>query len=446
MKRRLSACLVMVWSGVALGACGGAAGSGSETGGTTSAGGSTGEGGSVGTGGSTGVGGTTGIGGSTGEGGSTSAGGSTGTGGSTSTGGSTGTGGSTNSGASGYLHTSGSKILDASGNVVRITGINWFGMETSNYAPHGLWTRSMDAFLDQISNLGYNLIRVPYTNQMLDAGSAPNGIDFSQNPDLQGKTALEILDILVSKAGQRGLKIMLDRHRPTAAGQSELWYTAEVSEQRWIDDWKMLAQRYAGNSTVVAVDLHNEPHGQAAWGSGNPSNDWRMAAEKAGNAVLSVNPDVLIVVEGVEQVNNAWYWWGGNLQGAGNQPVVLTSSDKLVYSPHDYPPSVYGQSWFSDPSYPNNLPSVWDTQWGYLVKNDIAPVLIGEFGTKYESSADKLWLGKLAEHIGQNGFSFTYWCLNPDSGDTGGILKDDWTTVNQSKQDVLAPVLAPKLP
>ncbi len=32
----------------------------------------------------------------------------------------------------GYLSTSGNQIVDAAGQCVRITGINWFGFETSN--------------------------------------------------------------------------------------------------------------------------------------------------------------------------------------------------------------------------------------------------------------------------------------------------------------------------
>jgi endoglucanase len=36
------------------------------------------------------------------------------------------------------LRTRGSDIVDAEGNPVRLTGINWFGLETANYAPHGL--------------------------------------------------------------------------------------------------------------------------------------------------------------------------------------------------------------------------------------------------------------------------------------------------------------------
>ena len=39
----------------------------------------------------------------------------------------------------GYLHTCGSKILDSTGATVRLTGLNWFGMETDNKTFHGLW-------------------------------------------------------------------------------------------------------------------------------------------------------------------------------------------------------------------------------------------------------------------------------------------------------------------
>jgi endoglucanase len=44
---------------------------------------------------------------------------------------------------------------------------------------------------------------------------------------------------------------------------------------------------------------------------------------------------------------------------------------------------------------------------------------------------------------GVNGMSFTYWSWNPNSGDTGGIVGDDWVTVNQKKQSILQPYLIP---
>lgn len=345
--------------------------------------------------------------------------------------------------AQNYLHTSGSQILNASNQPVRLTGVNWFGLETSNFAPHGLWTRNMGSMLDQISSLGYNTIRVPFSNQLFDPGSNPNGIDYSQNQDLVGLTGPQILDKLVAGARARGLKIILDRHRPDANAQSELWYTSAYSEARWISDWKMLATRYLNNDTVIGFDLHNEPHGSATWGDNNTATDWRLAAERAGNAILAINPKLLIIVEGIERVGNDYYWWGGNLAAAGANPVRLSVANQLVYSPHDYPASVYNQPWFSASNYPSNLPAIWDSHWGYLQSSNAAPVLLGEFGTRNQTFIDQQWFKTIASYIGSKAMSFTFWSWNPNSGDTGGILQDDWRTVNADKQAILQPLLAP---
>ena len=347
--------------------------------------------------------------------------------------------------AQNYLHTSGCHLVDAQDRVVRLTGLSWFGMETANYCPHGLWSRSMDSMLDQIVRLGYNMIRVPYCNQLFDAGSVPNGLDFDQNPALKGLTGLQILDKLIADSRQRGLKIVLDRHRPDSGSQSALWYTNQYSEARWISDWTMLAQRYKGNDTVIGFDLHNEPRDPADWGSGNLASDWRLAAERAGNAILAVNPHLLIIVEGVDQVGNDSYWWGGNLAAAWQYPVRLNVSTQLVYSPHDYCASVYNQPWFRDLTYPANLPAIWDAHWGYLLKRNIAPIWIGEFGTKDATVSDQEWFKALADYIQSTGCSFAFWCWNPNSGDTGGILQDDWKTIRQDKQSILQPLLAPMI-
>ena len=203
----------------------------------------------------------------------------------------------------GSWHTSGSAILDQNGQPVRIAGVNWFGLETSNFAPHGLWARDYRDMLDQIAAQGYNTMRLPFSNQLFDAGSTPNGIDFGggRNADLQGLDGLGIIDKIVAYAGTDRPA----RHpRPPPAGRERavgaVVHGAARRESVWIDDWTMLATRYAGNPTVIGADLHNEPHGPACWGGGNPAIDWRLAAERAGNAILAVNPNWLIFVEGVE--------------------------------------------------------------------------------------------------------------------------------------------------
>lgn len=346
---------------------------------------------------------------------------------------------------SGPWHTQGSQLLDASNRPVRIAGINWFGLETTTYAPHGLDKRTYQDMLRQILSLGYNTLRLPFSSQLFDPGSIPAGINFTLNPDLQGLTGLHIMDKIVGYASQIGLRIILDRHRPDATSQSALWYTSAYPESRWISDWLMLAQRYVGNPMVLGADLHDEPYSPACWGCGDPSLDWRLAAQRAGNAILSVNPSWLIFVEGIQCFHADCGWWGGNLEGAAAFPVQLNVPGRLVYSAHDYPASVSTQPWFSAPSYPSNLPGVWDKYWGYLVKQHIAPVWLGEFGSALQSPSDRQWFTALVTYLGTgpSGLNWTFWCWNPDSSDTGGLLNPDWTTVNQAKQAALTPILFP---
>jgi cellulose 1,4-beta-cellobiosidase len=351
----------------------------------------------------------------------------------------------------GFWHTSGAQIVDANNQPVRMTGLNWFGGETGNYTFHGLWSRGYKSMIDQMVQLGYNSMRLPFSDDLFKPGATTNSINYQQNPDLQGLSPLAVIDKVITYAGSKGMRILLDRHRPDSGGQSALWYTSAVSEDTWIANWKTLAAKYKGNPAVIGADLHNEPHNDksstsgSCWGCGDTKRDWRLAAERAGNAILKVNPDWLIIVEGVDSVPDGVVpgWWGGNLSGAAKYPVRLDKPDKLVYSAHEYGNSVFHQSWFDDPSFPDNLPGIWDKSWGYLVKQKVAPVLVGEFGSTLQDPKDTQWLKKLMSYLGTGtgGMNFTYWSWNPNSGDTGGILNDDWTTVNQTKQSILQPYL-----
>lgn len=356
--------------------------------------------------------------------------------------------------ASGFFSTSGNQIVDENGTPVRIAGVNWFGMESSNFAPHGIWTRGYKDMMDQIKELGFNTIRLPFASQAFDPGTTTSGIDFFANPDLPGLSPIEVMDKVVEYAGQIGLRIILDHHRSNAGpgpNSNGLWYTSTYPESRWISDWEMLAERYAGNPTIVGADLSNEPH-NGVWGGGGV-NDWPAAAERAASAIHAQNSDWLIFVEGVGQYQGASYWWGGALAGVRDRPVQLTVPNKLVYSPHAYPNSIFSQTWFSDASFPQNLFAVWQQNWGFIYEEGIAPIMLGEFGSRFVDPKDVQWMDKMYEYLqgdldgngtndvpaGQYGISWTWWSLNPNSSDTGGILQDDWRTVHQFKVDNLAP-------
>lgn len=344
---------------------------------------------------------------------------------------------------SGVLHTSGSKILTTSNAEYTIKSISWFGLETSNCTPHGLWKINLDDGLKKIKAAGFNTIRLPFSNECIN-GTHVDSINYYANPNLKDKKPIEIMDYVVARSKALGLNVILDRHRPDSASQSALWYTAQYPESKWITDWKMLANRYKNEPTVIGVDLHNEPAGNACWGCGDVKRDWSIAAKKAGDAVLAVNPNLLIVVEGVEAQSNGEYtWWGGGLSDVKKFPVKLNVANRVVYSPHDYPSTVYAQKWFQSSNYPNNLPAQWDKTWGYIQKENIAPIILGEFGTKLETTSDKQWLSTLVTYLQTNKMSFSYWSFNPNSGDTGGIMKDDWITLQSDKIAMLQPILNP---
>ena len=337
---------------------------------------------------------------------------------------------------------SGSRILGNDGEEVRLYGVNWFGFETENHVPHGLWTRNWQSMIEQIKGLGFNAIRLPICPDTL-RGVTPTSIDYYANQDLSGKNSLELLDMFMDEFSREGIYVLLDHHRPDCNAISELWYTDSYSEENWIDDLVFLADRYADNTHLIGLDIKNEPHGAATWGTGNNATDFNKAAERAAAAILAVNPDILIFVEGIETnpvcSGTVNHWWGGNLEPQNCYPLDIPA-DRLVFSPHVYGPDVWAQPYFDDPAFPDNLPAIWDAHFGYLADAGKS-VIPGEFGGQYGHGGDPndiIWQDAIVDYfLEKNITNFFYWSWNPNSGDTGGILQNDWTTVWEDKVDLL---------
>jgi endoglucanase len=370
----------------------------------------------------------------------------------------------------GYWHTSGNKILDSAGNQVRIAGINWYGFETPDMVAHGLWSVDYKAIVDDIRQLGYNTIRIPFSNQMIESPVVPQNIGFYGNggpinTDLQGLNSLQILDKIISYAGQDGLKVILDDHRSEAgesAEQNGLWYTSAYPQSAWVNDWVTLAHRYANNPTVIGADLRNEPHtptgvayaNGATWGTGTAT-DFRLACQTAGNAILAVQPNWLIMVEGIGEFQNAdgsidSTWWGGDLQGVANFPVQLSVANRVVYSPHDYGPDEFQQTWFNSSTTSASLDAVWDKFWGYVSNSGTAPIWVGEFGVPNSDAgttaagSEGQWFSSLVQYIKATpAMGWTYWALNGE--DRYGLLDGSYsiTTASATKQALLASIQFP---
>jgi endoglucanase len=354
--------------------------------------------------------------------------------------------------------------------------LNWYGAEQQDFVVGGLDFRSYQDILQTVAQQGYNCIRIPFSNQMVEQNPWITA-HVSASPDLIGLHALDVLDRIVQYAGARGLSVILDDHRSDAgwsAQESGLWYTSAYPESAFDHDWSTLAARYAVSNVVIGADLRNEPHGPATWGDGNPLTDWQAAAERAGNAVLAANPHLLILVEGIQTYStSASYWWGGNLMGVATAPVVLQFPDgssarsQLVYSPHDYGPGncAQGCPWFNATASYDSLAALWEQNWGYIVddptKPYAAPVFIGEFGTCNDQAScvrdttpgsQGQWFSSLVRYIALKHVSWAYWSANGTRStssdasraygerDRYGLFSADWTTPSPWIQDALRPI------
>ncbi len=408
-----------------------------------------------------------------------------------------------------WLHAKGSRLFDKNGNEVWLTGANWFGMNCTENFPHGLWSADVDKLLSQVADRGINIIRFPISTELLLSwmngspykceGLNPKNEDaYKFNPDFchedgSEMNSMEVFDVIMQKCKKYGIKALVDVHSPASHNSGhnyELWYyeptskTADdmatvkekganqgdrISWQDWIDSLTWLAKKYANDDTIIAYDLKNEPHGKrgydgstcptdiARWDDTELKNNWKYSAEQCANSILKVNPNALILVEGVEQFpkieqgytydtpdiwdapadKSPWYgaWWGGNLRGVRKYPVKPASgTSQIVYSPHDYGPSVYPQKWFDkDFTTQTLLDDYWYDTWAYINVEDIAPLLIGEWGGHMDSGKNQKWMELLRDFMIEHHINHTFWCLNPNSGDTGGLLDATFSTWDEKK-------------
>src|SRR5580693_5280159 len=81
----------------------------------------------------------------------------------------------------GYWTTSGAQIYDSNNQPVRIAGINWYGFETTAAVAHGLTTQDYKTILQTIKTLGYNTVRIPLSNQMVETPGTNLSINYSNS-------------------------------------------------------------------------------------------------------------------------------------------------------------------------------------------------------------------------------------------------------------------------
>jgi len=392
--------------------------------------------------------------------------------------------------------TRGADILTPAGTPFVIAGVSWYGPETPQSVFYGLDMQDYTVILNQVKAYQFNTLRIPYSNQGWETNAIPAPKLVRACPACQGLRWRDILALIINYAGAIGLHVILDDHRSDAGSSSAtngLWYTAGTgtgadhayTERDWIDDW-LDVQRWVhgqrasrggpdritvndsaadGFPPVMGYDLRNEPHTPgdagymdgATWGTGdginpylnpNPNpfapacvatstcHDWRLAAERAGDTILSdaaqhhwATP--LIFVQGISNYPTAngtplkgpydLFRWGGQLEGVnGNAsnpgaPIVLNAGgdstrlgpavgNRLVYVTRDYGPTLSPTGWFNASTCyrlgcapkgsPAGLAELWCQRWAYV---SLPP---GRYGTCTGGIQPHLWTAATWKNTG----------------------------------------------
>ncbi|MFF9403291.1 glycoside hydrolase family 5 protein [Streptomyces sp. NPDC014744] len=367
-------------------------------------------------------------------------------------------------------------VVDADGDRFKLKSGNWAGAQgtwqgsgdvgdvanhqarqMSHNIPLGLDRKPMAQILADFHALGLNSIRLPFANALIHDKSAVPDSAVAANPQLKGKTPLQVLDAVVGALTADGFAVILNNHTTSyrfccGLDGNERWNSGQ-STQQWIDDWVFLAKRYQADKRVVGADLRNEVRrdtwNDANWGWGD-DHDLNKALEEAGNKILQANPDMLVIMEGIN-----WQGIPTDLTPHGRPtltPVATLSntlirSDKLVYAAHFYGytgpnhTGATGTGETHDPRYeeftPTQLAQVVDDQALFVTRSGqhfTAPVWISEFGAAGRGDIDareRAWFANFTDILVKNDTDFAIWPLVGWT-DTNGTPQDNWAMVNYS--------------
>ena len=336
------------------------------------------------------------------------------------------------------LHTKGYRILDAVDQGVRLISVNWYGFDQKEFVAGGLDHAPLATIVSEIVALGVNSVRLPWANETLEHDPVVPDYAVKANPQFKGKRAMETMDAVVDALAKAHIMVILDNHMSRAdwccseKDGNGLWYNADYPESKWLADWRRIVGRYKHERWVIGADLRNELRSGAAWGGADPKLDWHAAAERGGNAVLAVNPRLLIVVESPD--------YSTNFAGFDELPVRLKVADRLVYSPHAYasPDHVFSNY--------NELKQVSDARAGFLLHAEPSvPLWVGEFGAcqTLDCGADSDWFRLFVRYLKENDLAWSYWALNGtqssgegrkyDSVEPFGLLSADYRQVGAQK-------------
>lgn len=237
--------------------------------------------------------------------------------------------------STGFIHTSGTKLLDGSNKEFIAKGISLGNDAYTNPATPPQYHHNENSY-KELSKLGFNSVRF-YLNYGV--------FEDDSNPYVYKQSGWDWLDQNIKWAEKYNIKLVLNMHYPQGGYQSggdgmELW-TDKSNQKRLIALWTEIAKRYKNKTTIMAFALLNEPIVPQLSTEEKTFNQWKNLATKIVAAIRKVDKNHMIIVEclnrSIDRKTGQQYY----TNSFGTMNFFLLKDKNIAYEFHIYDPTEF---------------------------------------------------------------------------------------------------------
>ncbi|KAI9147728.1 Glycosyl hydrolase 5 family protein [Paramyrothecium foliicola] len=365
----------------------------------------------------------------------------------------------------------GPNVLDASGNTVKFAGTNWPG-HGEVMVPEGLQYQSIETIVADIKGLGMNVVRLTYAIEMIDQIYANNGEDvdlqtaftqglgqengttvlanvLSNNPQFTASTKrLEVYDAVVAELNRNEIYINLDNHMSkgawccSATDGNTWWGDTYYDADNWVRGLAYMANHGKSWSNLASMSLRNElrePTNNAEVLETYNWETWYTYIKQGADAVHAANPDVLVVLSGLNYDTTLQPVVRGTALTPGNSTFNRADfagyENKLVLELHNYNRGATSCANLSGGIYNGGAQAMNPDEASTV---NVFPVWLTEFGFPQDGEAYKtVYPTCLAEWLPDNTAGWMNWVVVgsyyirsgvQDFDELWGLYNHDWSS------------------
>lgn len=271
-----------------------------------------------------------------------------------------------------------------------IRGINWFGFETEYSNLMCSWSHTIDWNLNKMLELDFNYIRLPFSLEFIHDNN------FGR------------MDEFFELTKEKNISVLLDFHRLEKTHQSATPYNNKYTFDNFLDGWITILDRYKDYPNLEAVDIFNEYQSENYV-------EWNSLARQIVSHIESYFPSRFSYYVGGTR-------WGGDIHFMDLDDLGLD----VKYTIHKY--------WFSDEPPRKDK---WEYSFG-IEEHNATDIMVGEFGFISSNKNEVDFFKEIIEFLHSENIKDTFfWTWSFNSGDTGGILKEDCESIDYVKIDLL---------